>query len=654
MPRATAASTMEPVLGPRRTSSSSSRSAASAAARSKRRVVAGRRRHSSCGQLEREAADGFLAVLDHHLVDAGLDGGRGAAEGDRAAGLGLQRQRGQLQHMGQRHRRRRGRSAQRRRCAGSSARSRASKPGSRPMAHSASVQVTIASMAVWRLHRLGPRRARMRETSIRFGQSSVVGRSHGGGWRGASPAPARRFRCRRGSARARCPAPRPRPRPPAALRPAAPRRWRASGARPSSSAASRRPVGQHDVGRRARTRRGRRWRGARRCAGSAGVERVEDHLAVAQRRHARRRAASAALSTAAPSGSTTSTWVRSTLQHLVGVVRCRSSASASAPLEVGDHADLAAVVGQAFAQDRCGAVLEHGGLDGAVDQQALAGVPVGAVARLDAAAVEEQAVAAGQADMLAAELQQPGHQPRDLRWCRACRRCRRSGCGRCRPSGNRWSTMARPTGRGCAFGRLEVHQQAGAGIDLDDGAALLVERARDVLGDQVDAGDVQPDDAGGQRDGVRDLGVHLVGDVDGDVAVALDQHAAGRAAGTESGVKPWRCSSSRTAGVVVEHDRGSSGKSSVGAAARVGVDLAVDQLGDARAAVAGDPGGLAARRRHHACRRPPAGGARCRARSARRSRRCLRRRRTCVGGLDLLAASSGRATRRGRGCRRSA
>src|SRR5450830_728239 len=55
-------------------------------------------------QVEGLAADGFFAVLDHHLVDAGFRGGAGAAVGDRAAGLRLQRQAGRLKHVGQRDR----------------------------------------------------------------------------------------------------------------------------------------------------------------------------------------------------------------------------------------------------------------------------------------------------------------------------------------------------------------------------------------------------------------------------------------------------------------------------------------------------------------------------------------------------------------------
>ena len=49
---------------------------------------------------------------------------------------------------------------------GKRARRRASKPGSSHSAHSASLQWTTASIAVLRLHRLGPRKARTRVMSI--------------------------------------------------------------------------------------------------------------------------------------------------------------------------------------------------------------------------------------------------------------------------------------------------------------------------------------------------------------------------------------------------------------------------------------------------------------------------------------------------------
>jgi hypothetical protein len=44
-----------------------------------------------------------------------------------------------------------------------------------------------------------------------------------------------------------------------------------------------------------------------------------------------------------------------------------------------------------------------------------------------------------------------------------------------------------------------MHQQAGAGVDLDNRSPLFIERSRNVFADQVDAGDVESDDAGSER-----------------------------------------------------------------------------------------------------------------------------------------------------------
>ena len=66
-----------------------------------------------------------------------------------------------------------------------------------------------------------------------------------------------------------------------------------------------------------------------------------------------------------------------------------------------------------------------------------------------------------------------------------------------------------------------MHQQAGAGVHLDNGAALRGQGFGDVFHHQVDAGDVQAHHAGGQRHLFGDVGVHLAGDIDGHVAGAL-------------------------------------------------------------------------------------------------------------------------------------
>ena len=254
-----------------------------------------------------------------------------------------------------------------------------------------------------------------------------------------------------------------------------------------------------------------------------------------------------------------------------------NSASVLGAVQVGHDADLAAVVGQAVAQDGFGAVLDHHGLHGAVHQQAAAGVPVGAVACIDAAALEEQAVAAGQAGVAAAQADQPGDQARQHGGAARAGDAHHGDAAGCVVGEQVVADRAAHRARR-ADGGLQVHQQAGAGVDLDDGAALRCQRAGDVLRHQVDAGDVQADHARGQHGGMRDLGVDLVGAVDGHVAVALDRDdAAGRGHGR--GVQVLALELELQLGVgrdVQDVER----EFFLGAAPRVAVELAVDQLGD--------------------------------------------------------------------------
>ena len=103
------------------------------------------------------------------------------------------------------------------------------------------------------------------------------------------------------------------------------------------------------------------------------------------------------------------------------------------------------------------------------------------------------------------------------------------------PGGNRVSTIASPTGREMPTEGCKVHAQARSGVDLDDHASLLAQGARDVLGDHVDAGDVQPHDLGGVDGRGRHGRMHALGDVDGraagaQIGVAADQHHRARPA----------------------------------------------------------------------------------------------------------------------------
>ena len=65
---------------------------------------------------------------------------------------------------------------------------------------------------------------------------------------------------------------------------------------------------------------------------------------------------------------------------------------------------------------------------------------------------------------------------------------------------------------------LQVHAQAGRGVQFDDAAVLLFERTQDVAADDIDAGDVEADHLCG-GDGARgEVGMHIVGDVGGSAA----------------------------------------------------------------------------------------------------------------------------------------
>ena len=71
---------------------------------------------------------------------------------------------------------------------------------------------------------------------------------------------------------------------------------------------------------------------------------------------------------------------------------------------------------------------------------------------------------------------------------------------------------------------IGVHPEPGRGVDLHDRAALLPHRHGDVGDDEVDAGDVQADDARGRLGDLDVLGVGLHGPVDGGAA---GRHVAG-------------------------------------------------------------------------------------------------------------------------------
>ena len=164
MPRVTAALTMEPVLGPRRTSSSSSRSRPSARRMSKgsssiaawhsaaARSSASRPTGSSvyCTTTWNTPGSG-VAIVWPNATGQPAAACRPSATASSAWAIEI----GSLCPNG-----RKGLTS------GNRARSRVTNSGTWSRSLSRTEQAAMDSMAVWRLHKLGPRRARMRDTSI--------------------------------------------------------------------------------------------------------------------------------------------------------------------------------------------------------------------------------------------------------------------------------------------------------------------------------------------------------------------------------------------------------------------------------------------------------------------------------------------------------
>src|SRR5574343_1607346 len=486
---------------------------------------------------------------------------------------------------------------------GKRSRRRASKPDRSAMATSAPSQRTMAWMAVWRLHKLGPRRARMRETSMtrcsllfygrtqrllgldgqqvfRLGQVEAKGLDAGGD----------DFLCQ-------------------AQRPAGgdccqhvgdvlgflgfADQWHVAQAADAGFVGA---STQDDasVGHRDATLAGGKMLGQLEAGRIGGKE---DYLAVAQfGKVGNQRVGGIEDSMAGGQHHIDLGAVDRTRGGVVlaaGRLHIPARQVFGVGGDVGDNTYRAAVVGQPLAEDDFRAVFDDGGLDGAVEQQAAAGRPVRGVGFLHLAAVLEQAVAAGQAGVGAGQVEQVGDQFGDGGFAvRARHTNQRNAAGlllREQVINDGLTHRAGFPNTG-----LDVHEQAWAGVDFDDGAALSGQRLSDIAADQIDASDVEADDTSGQRgDGGR-FGMHFVGAIESVVGVALDQHFA---AGGWHGVAAQALAFQFDFGGRVDLDDGQRMQLGI-APARVVIDLGVDQFlhgvlavagyGDEVAAVGGD------------------------------------------------------------------
>jgi hypothetical protein len=78
-------------------------------------------------------------------------------------------------------------------------------------------------------------------------------------------------------------------------------------------------------------------------------------------------------------------------------------------------------------------------------------------------------------------------------------------------------------GLGKSVRRFKVHQEARARIDLNDGSPLFSQWAANVLGDEIDSCDIESDNAGRKAHLVGDLRVHLIGNIERDIAISLNE-----------------------------------------------------------------------------------------------------------------------------------
>ena len=157
---------------------------------------------------------------------------------------------------------------------------------------------------------------------------------------------------------------------------------------------------------------------------------------------------------------------------------------------------------------------------------------------------------------------------------------------------------AGPTAR--AHARVLMHADARRGVDLDDRAALRRQWQADVGTDEVDAGHIQTDLAGGPHASTHGAGVDLAGHVlcrapGRQVGVAAQSHRL-PGGGHRSGIQPLV--PQLVVGRVVQPDPGEHVLVAF-AAARVGVD-GVHQLPNRGMPVADDLGRHASRSGHHA------------------------------------------------------
>ena len=263
--------------------------------------------------------------------------------------------------------------------------------------------------------------------------------------------------------------------------------------------------------------------------------------------------------------------------------------------DVRHHRHVAFVEAAALAEDAPAGGLEDGGRHRRIGQHAPGALRAAAIAAVDLPPADPDPLGAGRADGRPADRGDVRQEAHDRRLAVGAGD-RGHGDAPLVAGGEERVDDRRPDVARLADGRLQVHAQAGAGVDLDEHAPLRLQRPRDVLGHAVDAGDVEPHHPR-RLDGPRgDLGMDQIGHVLGGAAGAeigafAQQDHAPRL-GHRVGVEPL-LAQHRQRHLVEGHRREAAGM--VGAAPRILVDLR-HQIPHRRGPVAGDHGRMAPRR----------------------------------------------------------
>ena len=152
--------------------------------------------------------------------------------------------------------------------------------------------------------------------------------------------------------------------------------------------------------------------------------------------------------------------------------------------DVGHHGDVAAIEPEPLAEDAAPRRFEHGRLDPRVEQHHPGTLRAAAIAGVDPAIADPDAVGAGHADRLAGVADDLGDQPRGGRLAvDAGDRHDRHPAGLAFGIERARRSPRRPA-RGVPAEGSRCIRSPGRGVDLDDHARLFLERPADVLGDR--------------------------------------------------------------------------------------------------------------------------------------------------------------------------